>query len=112
MECKDILKRLPELSLDELDVEVRRDVTAHLDACGACRAERDAQERTLGAMRGLAAETSGRRRDDAIAAMVSARDELVERAIMRRPSVWPLRLLTAAAALLIAVSVGYVVLRP
>jgi hypothetical protein len=60
----------------------------------------------------MVVETSERRRDAVIGAMTSARDELVERAIMRKPSVWPLRIVGAAAAVLIAVALGWMLLQP
>ncbi len=112
MTCDEARKAIPGLALGEADVEVSRDVSAHLDACAPCRAEREAQERALSAMRGMVVETSERRRDAAIGAMTGARDELVERAIMRRPSVWPLRIVGVAAAVLVAVAVGWTLLRP
>jgi len=112
MTCDEARKAIPGLALGEADVEVSREVSAHLDACASCRAEREAQERALSAMRGMIVETSERRRDAAIGAMTGARDELVERAIMRRPSVWPLRIVGVAAAVIVAVAIGYVALRP
>ncbi len=113
MKCEDAVKQIPALALDELDVEVRREVAAHLDGCAACRAERDSHVRAVAAIRRVpAVETSESRRGDAISAMKKSRDELVERHLMRPPSRKPLWIATAAAVLLLGAGVAWVTLRP
>jgi len=113
MKCDDVVKRIPELVLDELDVEVRREVTAHVESCGACRAERERQGGAVAILRGAPdIETSAARRDDAVKAMMAARDELVERAMMARPVRWRVRAVAGLAAAALMAAVAWVTLAP
>lgn len=103
MKCEEAVKRVPGLVLDELDVEERREMEAHLSACAPCRAEREAQAGAFGALRGVpAVETSASRREATVAGMVKARDEMVRLALVKRSSRWPSRLAAAAAVLAVA----------
>lgn len=113
MKCDEALKRIPGLALEELDVEVRREVETHLASCGACRAAGTGQERTLAALRALpAVETSADRREDTVRGMLRARDELVERAILVRPARWGAWTATASAAALLFLAFGWMALGP
>ncbi|MBI2930575.1 MAG: zf-HC2 domain-containing protein [Planctomycetes bacterium] len=108
MNCEEVVKSIPALVLDELDVEVRRVVETHLESCGACRREREREDHALRALRAFPdVETSAARRDAAVAAMSGARDELIERSIMRRPARWGRWAGAAAAVVVLAVSAAW-----
>jgi hypothetical protein len=100
MTCSEFRKLLPDFALGDLDAEPAAEVSAHLSACGACRAESGGLGRTLNVLRGARpAAPSTERRSAAVAAMARAHAERSERLLSRRPSSWA-PWATAAAFLL------------
>ncbi|MBI4565042.1 MAG: hypothetical protein HY716_10160 [Planctomycetes bacterium] len=83
MRCIQAMKLTVGLALDDLDVEVRRDVEAHLASCGECRRAVERERAAVERMRAAGSvDTSAARRDQAAAAMKAAHQELLERALL------------------------------
>ena len=45
MKCQDVCKYLSEYMDDELDVKIKKDVSAHLLSCSSCRAQLEQMKR-------------------------------------------------------------------
>ena len=83
MKCNDAVKHAAGLALDDLDIEVRRDLEGHVASCAACRGVAERERRLVGELKSApAAETSAARRERVAEAMDAAYRELAERAVL------------------------------
>jgi hypothetical protein len=106
MKCSEAVKHSAGLGLDDLDIEVRRELEGHIAACAACRGVAERERRAVEVLRSApAAETSAARRERVAEAMDAAYRELAERAVLapRSPRRWWVGV--AAAVVLAALAV-------
>ncbi|NOZ23726.1 MAG: zf-HC2 domain-containing protein [Planctomycetes bacterium] len=108
MKCDEAIDLLSEYMDDELDAEQRKEVEAHVMACAKCRRELD----TLRATVTLVGSLSEVKAPDAFAADVSKTLEEEERGKIIWPSARVVGSLLAAAAVLLVVSVTFMMQRP
>jgi hypothetical protein len=105
MKCEEAMSRTAGRALGDLEAEEGRELELHLSSCAACRAVAEGADRTVAALRDSDAPSEARR-ERTVAAMISARDAAVGRIPRRR---WIA--MSAAAALLLAVGVSFLLSR-
>jgi len=83
MKCNEAVKHAAGLALDDLDIEVRRDLEGHVASCAACRGVAERERRLVEELKSApAAETSAARRERVAEAMDAAYREAAERAVL------------------------------
>jgi len=108
MKCNEAVKHAAGLALDDLDIEVRRDLEGHVASCAACRGVAERERRIVEELKSApAAETSAARRERVAEAMDAAYRELAERAVLapRTSRRWWIG--AAAAVVLAALAVPF-----
>ena len=103
MECSEVRKQLPGLSLGDLDAEPARAVQDHLKTCDACRVESARLAATVRALESAPpAAPSSERRNAAVIAMSRAQAEEAERFLAAKPRRWVPRGFAAGILILVA----------